>query len=586
MPDQVADIKARLDLAALIGERVPLKQRGRRFVALCPFHSEKTPSFTVSPELGIFKCFGCGASGDAYTFLERYEGMTFPEALEFLADRVGIKLERRSVDARLAAVDRKILEMNHLAAEYYHYLLTKHRVGRKARGYLKTRRVRSDSLQRYFLGYALDRWEGLLSFLTRKGYEPELIEQAGLAIRRQKEEGKHTSDFYDRFRGRVMFPLRDSRGQVVGFAGRTLLADVKEAKYINSPDTPVYRKGKHLFGIFENKEDIRSQDRAVLVEGELDAISSWQAGVSNVLAAKGTALTEDQVKLIRRYTRNVTVALDADRAGWEAFLHNLPALETHGMNPRVVILPRDVKDPDELATSNPARWRTLVGQARNVYEAVISGIIERVGANSGEEKKKTSELIVPILSGIKNAIEQDHWISEVAKRMGVRAESVRRQVETFQRTGVTTVPSPLPSASSEEKRGKAEVLSRYLLALLIQAHRAVPAGIDLHWVEPVGVKTIIETLPPASKRQSAAALRRLRETLPQELRQLFDDAALARIGTSDALIEQPDVVEREVVRTLRALELAWIRRQLRSNHLETDRIAVFTRRLRELSEID
>src|SRR3989339_455921 len=339
--DQVAEIKSRVDIAQIIGEKIALKQRGQRFLGLCPFHSEKTPSFTVSPEMGIFKCFGCGAVGDVFTFLEKHDGMTFVEALEFLAEKTGVKLERRVVDDRLQQVEKQIFEINHLAAEFYHYILTKHKAGEKAREYLKSRHTTQSAIETFNIGYSPNQWDNLFKFLTKKGYPSELIEQSGLAIRRarltgqqvNRSTGRDSAVFqpvslpafqpvyhYDRFRGRVMFPLRDVRGQILGFAGRLLDPEIKEAKYINSPETPVYHKTKNLFGIFENREDIRKKGEAVLVEGEFDCISSWQAGVRNVVAVKGTALTSDQVKLIRRYARKVVVCLDSDSAGQEALI--------------------------------------------------------------------------------------------------------------------------------------------------------------------------------------------------------------------------------------------------------------------------
>lgn len=621
MTDQVAEVKAKVDLAQLIGERVPLKLRGRRFLALCPFHSEKTPSFTVSPELGIFKCFGCGISGDVFTFLERYEGMTFPEALEYAAERVGVKLERRVIDARVASTDKAILEVNHLAAEYYHFLLTKHSVGEKARKYVKNRHIRSDAITHYTLGYALARWDGLLTFLTKKGYAPELLEQAGLVIKKipnteyrilnEKQKNQRSSiqnsDFriqnssyyYDRFRGRVMFPLLDPRGQVIGFSGRVLQPDAKDPpslkasegqapKYINSPETPVYHKGRHLFGIFENREDIRRADRVVLVEGELDAISSWQTGVRNVLAAKGTALTDDQVKLIRRYTRNVTVALDADEAGWEAFLHGLPVFESAGMNVRVVVLPTSVKDPDDLATSNPSEWRTFVSAAQNVYDAVITGMIKRTGSTSGEEKKSASERLVPILSGIKNPVEQDHWIGTVAHLLGVREEAVRRQTETFVRVGkMPDSTTTRDNASKKQRRSRAETLSRYLLSILIQSHHKYPSLLDLMWIEPVGVRTILKSLPPVANRRSQADLRGLREGLAEELRHIFDESILSPVSyDDDGSPNSSHSLEQEMAETVRLLEIEWLRRQIREHHADPQAISSLTRRLTELSKTD
>ena len=448
MSDQIAEIKSKVDIAQLINERVPLKQRGRRFLALCPFHSEKTPSFTVSPDLGIFKCFGCSKAGDAYTFLQEYEGMSFVEALEYLAEKTGVKLERRAVDRHTADTDKKIFEINHLAAEYFHYLLTKHKVGERGRAYLKSRAVSQASIENFFLGYAPDRWDNLFKFLTKKGYSPELLESAGLVIKRipnaeyrmlnknkqTKSSSIQNSEFsiqyscYDRFRGRVIFPLRDPRGQTVGFAGRLLDPDVKEAKYINSPETPVYHKGRHLYAIFENRDAVRRADRAVLVEGELDAISSWQADVKNVLAVKGTALTSDQARLVRRYTRNISLGLDADPAGWDALERCLPILEDHQLNLRVIVFPAGAKDPDDIARSDPKNWRQLVDKAVGVYEAIVAETLSRVGFQTGEQKKTVSERLAPVIARIKNPVEQDHWINTLARRLEVSPDAVRRQI--------------------------------------------------------------------------------------------------------------------------------------------------------------
>lgn len=587
--DQIAEIKSKIDLASLINERVPLKQRGRRFIALCPFHSEKTPSFTVSPELGIFKCFGCGKSGDHFTFLQDYEGMNFVEALEYLAQKAGVKLERRHADKHLNQIDKKIFEVNHLAAEYYHYLLTKHQVGQKARDYLKNRQIREPAIDNFFLGYSLNRWDGLLAFLTKKGYEPSLLEQAGLIIRRSAS----ITNYYDRFRGRLIFPLRDVRGQIVGFAGRKIPSELvvsivepvegspphEEAKYINSPETPVYHKGQHLYGIFENRADIHKSDRAVLVEGEIDMISSWQAGVRNVLAVKGTALTPEQVKLVRRFTRNITMSLDSDSAGWEALKRSLPILENHNINIRVAITPSEYKDPDEMALKDSSAWKKLIDTAPGIYQAFIDQAISRIGIATGEQKKNISELIIPILSSIENAIEQDHWIKYLSQKLDVRESSVRKQIESHKNNlSITFSPRSLERQSKGEMGSTpshSDNLSLYLLSLLLQTKHSLPADLDLNWLTPVGLQKIAALLKESPKISL--------DSLPPELKEIYILAATQEIGPTPNAVENPAWTSHEITSALIKLEQVWLKTQIQKFNADPQKIKEFTKRLSAIS---
>lgn len=603
------EIKSRIDIAQIIGEKVGLKQRGRRFLGLCPFHSEKTPSFTVSPEMGIFKCFGCGAVGDVFTFLEKHDGMTFVEALEFLAEKTGVKLERRVVDDRLQKIEKQIFEINHLAAEFYHYILTKHKVGEKARDYLKSRHISQSSIEAFSIGYSPNQWDNLFKFLAKKGYPSELIEQSGLAIRRTfsphqsflpseasslapvKGDGAgsgRSSDFplreksgssgYDRFRGRVMFPLRDVRGQVLGFAGRLLDPEIKEAKYINSPETAVYHKAKNLFGIFENREDIRKKGEAVLVEGEFDCISSWQAGVKNVVAVKGTALTADQVKLIRRYARKVVVCLDSDLAGQEALIRSLPILEHHGLSTRAIVLPAGEKDPDELAKSSPSKWRELVAEAKNAYGVIIESTLAKFGEDTAEAKRQASDVLVPLLSEINNAIEQDHWVNILSKRLGVRDEAVRRQMSAWKQNHVS--PSAAVSSGDESSMGRGEILSRYLLGLLIQFRMPLPENFDLGWVEPVGRRKLMGLLGEFLKLKDGD-FKVFRQSLPQELTGLFDEAAIQPLKGED-----PEEAKNELELILRDLEAELVRNQLKDGKLPPLTMSQLAARLKQLVRKD
>jgi len=309
--DQIEQIRQKVDVVELVGEQVVLKKAGRNFKGLCPFHEEKTPSFMVSPERQIFKCFGCQEGGDVYGWLMKREGMEFAEALRTLADKVGIELKsfRPSKEQQ---VREKLLEINHLASEYYHYLLMTHKLGKKALQYLMKRGITKALMKRFKLGYSSNEWEGLINFLVKKkGYKVEELEMAGLGIKGQR-------GYYDRFRNRVMFSLFDHRSRVVGFAGRVFEKEETQAKYVNTPETSLYHKSNILYGLEITKEAVKKANKAVVVEGEIDAISSYKAGVKNVVAIKGSALTEGQVELLKRFCENIVLALDADVAGDQA----------------------------------------------------------------------------------------------------------------------------------------------------------------------------------------------------------------------------------------------------------------------------
>jgi DNA primase len=309
MADQREEIKQKIDIVDLISEYVPLKKIGRNLKANCPFHSEKTPSFYVSPERQIWHCFGCNLGGDVYSFLMQIENIEFVEALRILAKKAGVALTE-FVPTQTSELKDRLYEINHLAAEFFNYILTSHLLGKEALSYVSGRGVTKDSISAFKIGYAPKSWDSLLRFLRdKKGYKESEIEQAGLAVRSER------GSYYDRFRGRLMFSLRDIRGNVVGFSGRVLDPEAKEAKYINSPETPIYIKGNLLYGLEVTKGVIRKEGTAVVVEGELDLISSYQAGVANVCAIKGSALTDAQVKLLKRIAGTIILSLDADLAG-------------------------------------------------------------------------------------------------------------------------------------------------------------------------------------------------------------------------------------------------------------------------------
>lgn len=512
MPDsQIEEIKRKVDIVQVIGDRVKLVKGGRNFKGLCPFHSEKTPSFMVSPELQIYKCFGCSKSGDVISFLEEFEGMEFVEALEYLANRAGVKLVRRAGGEEKSERE-KYWEINHLAAEFYHYVLTSHKVGAEAGRYLKNRGLTNEAIEVFKLGYAPQSWQETQNFLVKKkGYKVEELEKVGLVIRSDK------GSWYDRFRGRIMFPLTDARGRVAGFAGRVLDPEAKEAKYVNTPETEIYHKGELLYGLAVNKGEIKKQEFAVVVEGELDAIASWQAGVKNVVAIKGSAFTPEQIRLLLRYCRQARLALDADTAGQEATRRSIALADELGLGVRVVKISGG-KDPDEIARADGAEWKDMVRQAAGAYDFYVRSALSRFDVKTGEGKRSVSQELAPVLAGMTNSVEQAHYMKVVAEALGVSEEAVAAEIEKAKiRSSGNQV---IRSSGEEEKSPKTrlEVLEEYWLGCLLRAgaktkQAAIERVKERKW-EVVGIGRIVEYISQGSEVQQ----------LPEELKSLAQTA--------------------------------------------------------------
>jgi len=421
---QIQQVKEATNILEIIGERIQLQRSGANWRAVCPFHSEKTPSFFVSDTLQRYKCFGCGESGDVFTFLEKFDQMTFYEALEELAGKAGITLEQktRSQDDDRRAEQIEVLE---LAKEYYHYLLTKHRVGEPARQYLKERGINNQSTRLFQLGFAPEGWDGLLNYLTKKKkYHPQLLADVGLVVSGQNGR------YYDRFRGRVIFPLKDHRGRVVGFSGRLLDASAKEAKYINSPETALYHKSELLYGWSELKSHIKQAESIIVTEGEFDVISSAQSEVNNVAAIKGSALTDQHARLIKRLASQVLLALDTDSAGIEATKRAIRVLEPHDLELRIVQISAG-KDPDELARHDPAAWRQVVKQSISAYQFLIDTALNQHDASKAQDKKKIIQELSGVLTAIESQVEQEYYVKFLAHRLNTKSDLLLSDLKKF-----------------------------------------------------------------------------------------------------------------------------------------------------------
>jgi DNA primase len=425
----VDEVKERLDIVDVISAYVPLKKAGRNFKGLCPFHAEKTPSFIVFPDTQSWHCFGaCGTGGDVFSFVMKRENMEFGEALRLLAKRAGVELAPRG-PAETAEEKRKerLREINAAAAQYFHNLLLQSKEGTKAREYLTKREIAPETVNAFQLGYALDAWEALKGHLVGRGYEVTDILAAGLIIER---EG---GGYYDRFRGRLIFPIRDMRGQVIGFGGRVL--DDGLPKYLNSPQTPLFDKSGVLYGIDLAKGAIRRENTAVIVEGYMDVLMAHQNGIANVVASMGTALTEAQLRLLKRLTKKFTLALDADAAGDQATLRGLavaresldrqivPVPTPRGLisyegrldaEIRIITLPEG-KDPDEVIRENPDRWNELVQAALPVVDYYFEALTSDLDLTSAKGKSEAVRRLLPIIQEIIDSTEQTHYVQKLSR---------------------------------------------------------------------------------------------------------------------------------------------------------------------------
>ena len=523
---QVQQIKDAIDIVEIIGERIELKRGGRNWRGLCPFHGEKTPSFFVSEELQRYKCFGCGESGDVYNFLEKYEGMTFNEALQYLADRAGVTLKEYKPSPADEKRDQH-LEVLSLAREYYHYLLTDHKSGQKARDYLKDRGTTQDSIKLFQLGYSLPAWDGLIKYLHhKKKYKLELLVETGLVIKRKGR-------YYDRFRDRVMFPLKNHRGQVVGFSGRSLETDAKQAKYINSPETKLYHKAELLYGYSELLQFIRKKGEVIVTEGEFDVISSTQAHVNNIVAIKGSAFTLQHAKFIKRVASKILFALDMDAAGIEATKRSIPIAQEAELELRVIKLGEfsdtDKKDPDDVAREDAKAWRELVKNSVSVYQFLIEAAAAEHDPQTPEGKRMIVKELAAIIDGISHEVEKDYYLKELAKLLGVKQSVVAQDIKQIVARKSTKVSrkKSVPQEKPAPTQSRQQKLEQYTWFLLL---RSEPEQVKKRAAELKGIVFQHQTHQLLLKKlldfKPTYSLEAFGKFLPEDLQQLVFDLYL------------------------------------------------------------
>ena len=462
----IEEIKNRLDIVEVIQGYIKLQKAGANYRALCPFHSEKKPSLFISPARQIWHCFGCSAGGDVFRFVMQVEGIEFGDALKILAQRAGIELKRQ--DPKLKTERQRFYEICELSTKFFEKQLEGSKTGQEIKNYLLNRGLNEESIKKWRIGYAPDLWQGLGDFLFSRGYKKEEAERAGLLIK--NEEGR----FYDRFRGRIIFPIFDLNSQVIGFGGRIFQepkkreegSEIMEAKYVNTPATLLYDKSRVLYGLDKAKVEIRKKDFCILVEGYIDTIMCVQAGFQNVVATSGIALTPFQLKTLKRYSGNVLTAFDMDIAGDTATKRGIDLAQSQGFNIKIITMPG--KDPADVILEDSKNWEKLVSEARSIVDFYFATTLTKFDKEKPEGKKEIAKIILPVIKRIPNKIEQSHWIAKLAKELSVKEEDIAeelKKVKIEQKDWFIEENTPF----NLEKKSRKEMLEERLLALILKS---------------------------------------------------------------------------------------------------------------------
>lgn len=495
--ETIEEVRARNDIADVIGSYLSLKNAGTRFKALCPFHKEKSPSFTVSPDRQIYHCFGCGAGGDVIRFVQEYEKVDFMTALQMLADRAGMELSLEDGGEGSGADKRKLFQIHEGVAQLYHRILLEHESGEAGRAYLATRALKPETVKEFQIGFSPDRFDALEKWALQKKIPFELMEQAGLMIKSDKRSG-----YYDRFRNRLMFPIRDEAGRVIGFSGRAIVKDEKSGKYVNSPETPLFHKSRVLFAIDKARRAMADSRTAIICEGQIDAIRCHEAGLSNVVASQGTALTADHARMIRRYADEVILVLDADAAGQKAALKSSAAFVSEELSVRVASLPEG-EDPDSLVRDHGADvLRSRIAGAVSALDFLIDVMAAHENLTTEAGVMRTARAVQTLITQAPGAVQRDRMVQRASERLGLSPAALRRDLE---RKKERPTPPVGPVVSAVPVKHPDEEVSLIQLLLLYPAE-----------VLPV----VADHLPPAYLTDPDCRL--LMELLLEDLAALMD----------------------------------------------------------------
>lgn len=487
--DTVALIKDRLSIVEIVSSYVKLKRAGRSLVGLCPFHKEKTPSFHVSPERGTWHCFGCGLGGDGFSFIEKIEGVDFKGALKILAEKAGVRVEYTQGGNREDASKKERLhDLMNQASEWYAGKLP----GSPAEAYARQRGLTDETIAAWRLGYAPDAWRALLEALTVNGFTIEELLVAGLV----KEADGKPGTYYDRFRNRLLFPIRDAAGRTVAFTGRALAAD-EPAKYLNSPETELYHKSEILFGMDAAKEAIRTRSFTMLVEGQMDVLLAHQAGFRNAVALSGTALSERHLGLMKRYSENLMLVLDADPAGLKATARSAALALYAGLRVKAARLPRG-KDPADLIGEDSKEFSSRIAAAKPIVEFFLAELAE-LETDPHRLLRLAESIVLPLINAIPSPMEREHFVQAAARSLGLSGEAVRESLKRLPKQPVIGEVVLKGSISSMPARPSSEIRSEQLIAV-VHAYPDTPLAerIQTEYCRITGAQDLPRVTPPES----------------------------------------------------------------------------------------
>jgi DNA primase len=572
-PAMLERIRAASDIVDVVGSYLPLKRAGANFVALCPFHKEKTPSFNVNPHRQIFHCFGCHKGGDVFTFVKEYENIGFVDAVRRLAERAKIPIEfdQSAGEQQSRHLKDQLLQIHEQIAQRWQNCLLNEAAGQMARDYLAKRGVSAEAVKLFRIGAAPEAWDDTVNWAKNKGHEFALVEKAGLIIKKaesgkaesgnQKTENQNAEaeirnpksairNYYDRFRGRLMFPICDEQGRVIGFSGRVLSGDEKTAKYVNSPETPIFTKSKVFFGLDKSKRALLDAGFAIVCEGQLDLIACFMAGVQNIVAPQGTAFTADHARILKRYVDEVVLCFDSDEAGQNAAVRSLDHLLASGLAIRVAVVPAP-HDPDSFIKAiGGEAFRKLVENAEGFFDYFLNRLCAQNDANSDKGRNAILRGMAEAVHKTGNGVLVDKYAQKTALRLGVSPEAVRAEFKKIPALKTAPAESETESVAAEIQSPRPSTHEFWLLKLLL-LHDELAAWATLHldvnWIlHPLVQQIVSRRLAGQTKENQKNLAAFLDECETPGMRSLITEAA-----TEDRKIPNPEQQLTDVVQRLR-----------------------------------